>query len=34
MFNDDDMWRMVLYIRHLPKQGSLGEPTIYGGDAK
>jgi mono/diheme cytochrome c family protein len=34
MFNDDDMWRMVLYIRHPPKQGSLGEPTIYGGDAK
>jgi len=34
MFSDDDMWRMVLYIRHLPKQGSLGEPPIYGGDAK
>jgi mono/diheme cytochrome c family protein len=34
MFSDDDMWRMVLYIRHLPKQGSLGEPAIYGGSSK
>jgi mono/diheme cytochrome c family protein len=33
-FSDDDMWRMVLYIRHLPKAGSLGEPTVYGGAAK
>jgi mono/diheme cytochrome c family protein len=31
IFSDDDMWRMVLYIRHLPKAGSLGEPAIYGG---
>ncbi len=30
-FSDDDMWRMVAYIRHLPKAGSLGEPTVYGG---
>jgi len=28
------MWRMVLYIRHLPKAGSLGEPTVYGGATK
>lgn len=34
MFNDDDMWRMVLYIRHLPKQGSLGDPLVYGGNLK
>jgi len=34
VFSDDDMWRMVLYIRHLPKQGSLGEPAIYGGSSK
>jgi mono/diheme cytochrome c family protein len=33
-FSDDDMWRMVLYIRHLPKAGSLGEPTVYGGATK
>ncbi|MFL6302120.1 MAG: c-type cytochrome [Candidatus Sulfotelmatobacter sp.] len=31
IFSDDDMWRMVLYIRHLPKAGSLGEPAVYGG---
>jgi cytochrome c553 len=34
MFSDDDMWRMVLYIRHLPKAGSLGEPAVYGGEGK
>lgn len=31
VFTDDDMWRMVLYIRHLPKAGSLGDPPAYGG---
>jgi mono/diheme cytochrome c family protein len=31
VFSDDDMWRMVLYIRHLPKAGTLGEPAVYGG---
>jgi mono/diheme cytochrome c family protein len=34
VFSDDDMWRMVVYIRHLPKKGSLGEPSVYGGSAK
>jgi mono/diheme cytochrome c family protein len=29
VFNDDDMWKMVLYIRHLPPAGSLGEPQAY-----
>jgi mono/diheme cytochrome c family protein len=33
-FSDDDMWRMVLYVRHLPKAGSLGVPTVYEGGAK
>lgn len=33
-FSDDDMWRMVIYIRHLPKAGSLGEPAVYGGTSK
>jgi hypothetical protein len=23
---------LVLYIRHLPPKGSLGEPRVYGGD--
>lgn len=31
IFSDDDAWKMVLYIRHLPPKGSLGEPSIYGG---
>ncbi len=30
-FGDDDMWRMVLYIRHLPPRGSLGDPAVYSG---
>ncbi len=30
-FSDDDMWRMVLYIRHLPPKGSLGDPAAYTG---
>ena len=34
VFNDDDMWRMVLFIRNLPKQGSLGDPAVYGGSSK
>jgi mono/diheme cytochrome c family protein len=33
-FSDDDMWSMVVYIRHLPKAGSLGEPSIYGGNGR
>jgi mono/diheme cytochrome c family protein len=33
-FSYDDMWRMILYIRHLPKAGSLGEPAVYGGATK
>ena len=23
--------KLVLYIRHLPPKGSLGEPQVYGG---
>lgn len=30
-FSDREMWEMVLYIRHLPKAGSLGTPKVYGG---
>ena len=30
-FSDDDMWQMVLYIRHLPPKGSLGDPAVYSG---
>lgn len=36
-YSDEDMWQMVLYIRHLPPKGSLGEPAVYtsgGAEAK
>ena len=33
-FSDEEMWQMVLYIRHLPKAGSLGDPPVYGGSSK
>ena len=34
ILNDEEMWRIVLFIRHLPPAGSLGEPPMYGeGDA-
>jgi len=32
ILNDDEIWSIVLYIRHLPPQGSLGEPTMYSGE--
>ncbi len=30
-FSDREMWEMVLYIRNLPKAGSLGVPKVYSG---
>ena len=33
MFRDEEIWQLVLYIRHLPPKGSLGEPSVYGGPA-
>lgn len=33
-FSDREMWQMVLYIRHLPKAGSLGNPTFYSTSSK
>ena len=33
-FSEREMWQMVLYIRHLPKAGSLGAPKIYEGSSK
>jgi mono/diheme cytochrome c family protein len=33
-FSNDEMWQMVLYIRHLPKAGSLGSPAVYNGSSK
>ena len=26
---DEEMWKIVLYLRHLPAKGSLGIPAIY-----
>lgn len=31
-FSDREMWEMVLYIRHLPRTGSLGSPGVYSGE--
>jgi mono/diheme cytochrome c family protein len=27
--SDDEIWSIVLYLRHLPRAGSLGEPEMY-----
>ena len=32
ILSDDDMWAIVVYLRHLPTAGSLGEPRAYTGD--
>jgi mono/diheme cytochrome c family protein len=32
ILSDDELWQIVLYIRHLPPAGSLGEPRAYSGD--
>lgn len=29
MFSDEEIWELVLYMRHLPAKGSLGEPKVY-----
>jgi cytochrome c553 len=31
VFSDEQIWQLVLYVRHLPPKGSLGEPQVYGG---
>jgi mono/diheme cytochrome c family protein len=30
ILSDDEQWAIVVFIRHLPPVGSLGEPTFYG----
>ena len=30
VFRDEEIWELVLYVRHLPPKGSLGAPSIYG----
>lgn len=29
---DREIWAIVVYLRHLPEAGSLGEPQMYSGD--
>jgi mono/diheme cytochrome c family protein len=31
ILTDEEIWSIVLYIRHLPPAGSLGEPSMYCG---
>lgn len=32
ILNDDEMWSIVVFLRHLPPAGSLGEPHVYSGE--
>jgi mono/diheme cytochrome c family protein len=32
LLTDEEIWSIVLYIRHLPSAGSLGEPALYSGE--
>ncbi len=34
VFRDEEIWQMVLFIRHLPPVGSLGDPPAYSGELK
>ncbi len=34
LLSDEEIWRIVVYLRHLPPAGSLGEPQAYGGGAE
>jgi mono/diheme cytochrome c family protein len=29
ILNDDEIWSIVAFLRHLPAKGSLGEPAMY-----
>ena len=29
ILSDDEIWSIVVYLRNLPKAGSLGEPEMY-----
>ena len=31
ILGDEEMWSIVVYLRHLPAAGSLGEPCVYSG---
>ena len=32
IFHDEEIWAMVVWLRHLPPKGSLGDPAMYGGE--
>jgi cytochrome c553 len=32
ILSEEEIWQIVVYIRHLPPAGSLGEPKAYSGD--
>jgi mono/diheme cytochrome c family protein len=32
ILSDEEMWAIVVYIRHLPAAGALGEPKVYSGE--
>jgi mono/diheme cytochrome c family protein len=32
ILSDRDMWSIVVYLRHLPPAGSLGQPRAYSED--
>jgi mono/diheme cytochrome c family protein len=32
ILTDSELWSIVVYLRHLPAAGSLGEPAMYSGD--
>jgi len=34
ILNDDEIWQIVIYLRHLPPKGTLGEPPVYGGQSE
>lgn len=34
VFHDEEIWQLVLYVRHLPPKGSLGSPSVYGEDVQ
>jgi mono/diheme cytochrome c family protein len=34
ILQDDEMWRIVRYIRHLPPKGSLGIPAVFATEAE
>jgi mono/diheme cytochrome c family protein len=32
ILSDEEIWQIVIYVRHLPPAGSLGDPKAYSGD--